>query len=143
MKYTTGWESTRKKASILRERYGYQFPRISQFDGFAAFSYAMGNWWGSPCISHKMKYTTGWETNGKKAPILSKSMSTNFPGFPHSMGFLQNPVKYIRAIGKLMGKPMHFPYDEIPYFFSCVCNLFALINVLYQLRGRKRCISKM
>ena len=70
-----------------------------------------------------MKYTTGWETNGKKAPILSKSMSTNFPGFPHSMGFLA----FSRAIGKLMGKPMHFPYVEIPYFFPvyAICLLLS------------------
>ena len=27
--------------------------------GFVTFSHAMGNWWGNPCISHMMKYTTG------------------------------------------------------------------------------------
>ena len=55
-KYTIGWESDGRKVPILLGKYGYQFARLSQFDGFH-------------CI---------------------------FPCY-----------------GKLMRKPMHFPYDEV------------------------------
>ena len=41
-----------------------------------------------PMRSHIRKYTTGWESNGKKHPIYGKSMGTNFPGFPNSMGLV-------------------------------------------------------
>ena len=34
LKYTIGWESDRKKAPILREKYDYRFPRLSQYHGF-------------------------------------------------------------------------------------------------------------
>ena len=37
-------------------------------------------------------------------------MITNFPGFPHTMGFVSFSYN-----GKLMGKPMHFPYDEVSH----------------------------
>ena len=61
-------------------------------------------WWDNPCIFHAMKYTIGWKSNGKKAPILWQNyeyqfpmfsiyngfcwilLGTNFPGFPHSVG---------------------------------------------------------
>ena len=172
---THGYESNGKKAPILCEKYEYQFPRFSTYDGsckifpetnfpgfshlmsFSAISYAMGNdekthafpiwwsipqdgnliektthfmekvwepisqafpiwwvlltflmlweiWWDNPCIFHAMKYTIGWKSNGKKAPILWQNyeyqfpmfsiyngfcwilLGTNFPGFPHSVG---------------------------------------------------------
>ena len=150
-----------KKVPILYGKYGYQFPRLSQFDRFRCI-FSMGNWWGNPCISHMMKYTTGWESNGKKHPYYGKSMGTNFPGFAHLMVFAEfshavgnwlekphishvmkstigwesnkkkapilwekyeyqfprsSPYDRIDCIfscyGKLMGKPMHFPYDEV------------------------------
>ena len=34
--------------------------------GFVAFSRTVGNLWGNPCISHMLKYTIRWESNGKK-----------------------------------------------------------------------------
>ena len=34
-----------------------------------------------------MKYTAGWESNGKRHPYYGNCMGTNFPDFPHSMGF--------------------------------------------------------
>ena len=34
-----------------------------------------------PCISHIMKYTTGWESNWKKAPILCEKYEYQFPRF--------------------------------------------------------------
>ena len=35
-----------------------------------------------------MKYTIGWESNGKKHPYYGKSMSINFPINPHTMVFV-------------------------------------------------------
>ena len=55
--------------------------------GFVGFSHAMRNGKGNPCISHMMKYTTGWESNDKKHSYYGKSIGVNFPGFPHSRGF--------------------------------------------------------
>ena len=46
-------------------------------------------WWENPCIFHAMKYIIGWESNRKKHPYYGKSMSTNFPGSPHTMGFAE------------------------------------------------------
>ena len=96
IKCTTGCESNRKKAPILWGKYEYEFPRFPTYDGFCriypgtnfigfshsmgfpAISHAMGDWWENPCISHMMKYTTGWEYNGKKAPILWKKYWNQF-----------------------------------------------------------------
>ena len=55
------------------------------FDGFSCFF--PWNWRENSYISHIMKYTTGWQSNGKNHPFYGKSMGTNFPGIPHSMGF--------------------------------------------------------
>ena len=46
------------------------FPDFLRTMGFAAFSCTVENLWGNPYISHMLKYTIGWESNGKKAPIL-------------------------------------------------------------------------
>ena len=76
--------------------------------GFVAFSCNMRNWWGNPCISHMMKYTKRWESNGKKAPILWEKYNYRFPRLSPYHGFC-----YIFPYwGKFMGKPMHSPYAE-------------------------------
>ena len=124
---THGYESNGKKAPILCEKYEYQFPRFSTYDGsckifpetnfpgfshlmsFSAISYAMGKWWENPCISHMMKYTTGWESNRKDHSFYGKSVGTNFPGLSHLMGF----ADFSNAMGNLMRKPMHFPCNEV------------------------------
>ena len=72
--------------------------------GFADFSNAMGDFMRKTMHFHVMKYTIGWESNGKKPPILWGKceyqflrFSTydgfcrilpgiNFPGFPNSLG---------------------------------------------------------
>ena len=46
---------------------------------------------------------------GKKHPYYGKSMSTNFPVHPHAMGFCYIFSYY----EKLMGKPVHFPYNKV------------------------------
>ena len=70
VKDTIRWESDEKKVPILREKYGYQFPRLSQFDRSCFVFLCYGNCWGNPCFSHVIKYTIESKSNGKKAPIL-------------------------------------------------------------------------
>ena len=68
------------------------FPEINFLDfshlmDFPAISNALENWREYPCISHMMKYMTGWESNGKNHPFYGKSLGTNFPRIPRLMGF--------------------------------------------------------
>ena len=37
MNSSMGWESNRKKAPVLWEKYDYQFPRFSAYNGFCCF----------------------------------------------------------------------------------------------------------
>ena len=85
------------------------FPGPPHTMDFVGFFHAMGNWWENPRISHVMKYTTGWGSNGKKAPILWEKYEYQFPRSSPYDGFCCIFLYY----GKLMGKPMHFPYDEV------------------------------
>ena len=71
MELTIGRQSDGKKTPILREKYEPQFLRFYSI-GFVWFYRAMGNWWGNTCISHMVKYTTGWESNRKKYILLEK-----------------------------------------------------------------------
>ena len=65
------------------------FPDFPHTTGFVAFSCTLGNLWGNPCISHMLKYTKGWESDGeKKHPYYGKSLSINFPDVPHTVGFV-------------------------------------------------------
>ena len=104
-KYTRRWESDGRKVPIRWEKMCTNFPGFSNSMDFTAFSHAMGNWWGNPCISQIIKYTIGYESNGKKDPVLWEKyenrfprfstydgfcriyLETNFPGFSHLMGF--------------------------------------------------------
>ena len=88
---------------------GTNFPGSHNSMDFAAFSYAMGNWWGNSCISHIIKYTIGWGSNGKMHPFYGKNVGTNFPDPAHPMGF----AHFSNTMRNLMRKPMHFPCDEI------------------------------
>ena len=69
MKYTTGRES-KGKTPILWKLYGNQFLRFSPFDHFCYHLPCYGKLMRKHMHSHLMKCTTGWEANGKKAPIL-------------------------------------------------------------------------
>ena len=69
------------------KKLGTNFPGSPNLIDFAAFSHAMGNWWGNPCISHVMKYTIGWESNGKKASILWEKYEYQFLRFSKYDGF--------------------------------------------------------
>ena len=77
--------------------------------GFAAFFQAIGNWWEKPCISYVVKYKIEWESNGRKFPILWRKYWYQFPKFSQFKGFHCIVLYY----GELMGKHMHFPYDEV------------------------------
>ena len=95
LKYTTGWESNGKQHPYYEKSLRANFPGFSHSMVFAEFSPAIGNWLENSCIFHVMKSTIGWESNGKKRLYYGKSMSTNFSGPPHTMGF----VAFFHAIG--------------------------------------------
>ena len=85
------------------------FPGSPHTMGFVAFSCTTGNWWGNPCISHLMKYTIGWGSYGEKSPILWEKYKYQFPRFIPYERFCCIFSYY----QKLMGKPMHFPHNEV------------------------------
>ena len=53
-----------EKYPYFGETIGTNFPGSPNLMNLAALSHAMGNWSGSPCISHIMKYTIECESNG-------------------------------------------------------------------------------
>ena len=61
-------------------------PESSQ-GGFCCFFPCYWKLMGKLCISHVVKYTIGWESDGRKAPIFGESMGTNFLGSPNPMDF--------------------------------------------------------
>ena len=98
-----------KKHPYYGKSMSINFPDFSHTMGFVAFSHTVGNLWENPCISRMMKYTIGWESDGKKAPILWEKYEYQFPRLSPYHGFC-----YIfPCCGKFMGKPIHFPYAEV------------------------------
>ena len=83
------------------------------------------NWWKKPCIFHVVKYTKRWESDRRKVPIrwgkneyqfprfftyILWDFSVNwYPSFFPFDGFYHLFLYY----GKLMRKPMNFPYHEV------------------------------
>ena len=105
MKYTIEWESDGKKTSILWEKYDYQFPRFSPYDGFCCIFSYYGKLTGKLM---DFPYDEVYHKMGKNYPYYGKSMITNFQGFPiHGFCWI------FSYYGKLMGKPVYFPYVEI------------------------------
>ena len=109
MKYTIKWQSNGKRHPHYGKSKSTSFLGSPHMMGFAAFSFTMGNWWGNPCISHLMKYPTGWESYGKKSHILWEKYEYQFPRFTPFDGFCCIFLDY----EKLMGKPMYFPYNKV------------------------------
>ena len=110
------WWSIPQDGNLMGKKHPYygdcmrtNFPGFSHLMSFAAFSHVMGNWWENLCFSHMMKYTIGWKSNGKKTPMLWEKYEHQFPSFSLCNGFCCIFTYY----GKLMGKPMHLPYDEV------------------------------
>ena len=109
MKSTIGWESNGKKAPILWEKYEYQFPRSSPYDGFCCIFRYYWKLMRKPMhfLYDKVYHRMGirWE----KVLILWEKYDYQFPRLSPYDGFCCIFPYY----GKLMGKPTHFPYDEI------------------------------
>ena len=95
--------------STYGKNMGTNFPGFVHLVVFAEFSNAIGNRLENPYISHVMKSTIGLESNSKKAPILWEKYDYQFRRSSPYDGFCCIFPYY----GKLIGKPMHFPYDEI------------------------------
>ena len=85
------------------------FPDFPHIVDFVAFSHAVGNLWENPCISHMLKYTIGWESDGKKAPILWEKYEYQFLRLSTYHGF----CCIFPRCGEFMGKPMYSPYAEV------------------------------
>ena len=109
MKCTKGWESDGKKYPYYGKSMITSSPGFPHTMGFVEFSVSMGNWWENSCFSHMMKYTIRRESDGKKIPILWEKYDYQFPRFYPYDGF----YCIFPCYGKLIGKPMNFPYDEI------------------------------
>ena len=90
-----------KKRIWYRKSMSTNSPGSPHTISFVAFSCTMGNWLGNPYISHMMKYTVRWKSYGENSPILWESVSTNFPGPPHTKGF----VAFSRTMRNWWGNP--------------------------------------
>ena len=88
MKNTIEWESNGKSHPYYGKSVSINFPDLPHTVGFVGFFRTMGNWWENSCISHVISMPHYGNWMGKKYPYYGKSMITNFPGFPHTMGFV-------------------------------------------------------
>ena len=138
LKYTIRWESDGKKAPILCEKYDYWFPRLSPYHATCCIFPYCGKFMGNPCISHMMKYTIGWESNGKKAPILWEKDEYQFSRLSPYHGF----YCIFPYCGKFMGKPKDFPNDGIGYFFPVKQTFQSLGFLKFLAWSRNPCSSK-
>ena len=98
-----------KKHPYYGKSMSISFPDFLHTMGFVAFSRTVGNLWGNPCISHMLKYTIGWELDGKKAPMPWEKYGYRFPRLSPYHEF----CCIFPYCGKFMGKPMHVPYAEV------------------------------
>ena len=99
----------KKKQPYYGKSMSINFPDFPHNIVFFAFSHTVRNLWANPCISHTLKYTIGWESDGKKAPILWEKYEYQFPRLSQYHGF----CCIFLYCGKFTEKPMHFPYDDI------------------------------
>ena len=72
---------------------------------------AMGNWWEKPSIFHGVGDKIRWESDGKKYPYFGGKYGYQFPRLSQFDGFRC----IFQCYGKFMGKPKHFPCDEVSY----------------------------
>ena len=80
---------------------GTNFPGFPRSMTFAAICHAMGNWWENTCIPIWWSVPQDGNLMGKKHPYCGKSMSTNFPVYPHAIGF----VAFSCVMGNKWGNP--------------------------------------
>ena len=116
MKYTIGWGSNGKNEPILWEKYEYQFPKLSPYHGLCCISPYYGNVRGTPCISHIMKYTMEWESNGEIESILGKHYEYQFARFSPYHWFF---IAFSRTV-EMYGETHAFPIWWHWLTFSCV-----------------------
>ena len=109
LKCIIGWELDGKKAPILCEKYKYQLPRLSLYNGFCCIFPHCEKFMGKPIhfpyaeVYHRMGI--GWEKSTHTTGKVWLSISQNFP-IPWVL--LHFPVLW-----EIYGKPMHFPYKDI------------------------------
>ena len=84
------------------------FPYIGNLWKLVFYTWELRDPWGTPCISHMMKYALGWELNGKKTPILWEKYDYQFPRLSPYHGLCCIFLYY----DKFMGKLMHLQYDD-------------------------------
>ena len=114
MKYTIGWGSNGKKASILWEKYEYQFPRLSTYHGFYCIFPYCGKFMGNPEVYHRMGI--GWE---KSTHIMGKVWLSVSQTFSIPWVLLHFPVLW-----EIYGETHAFPIWWHRLIFSCVCFAF-------------------
>ena len=68
---------------------------------FASTFRTTRNRWEKPCVSHVVKYTVRWESDGRKVPILWGKNGHQFPRLSQFDGFRS----IFQCYGKLMGNP--------------------------------------
>ena len=104
------------------------FPDFPHTTGFVAFSCTLGNLWGNPCISHMLKYTKGWESDGKKSThTMGKVWVSISQTFPIPWVSLHFPVLW-----EIYGETHVFPICWHRLIFSRV-KLFLLMYHLPRL----------
>ena len=69
----------------------------------------VGNCWKKPCNFRGVGDTIGWESDGKKYPYFGGKCGHQFHRLSQFDGF----CCIFQCYGKLMGKPKHFPCDEV------------------------------
>ena len=99
MKYTTGLKSDGKKAPILWEKYGYQFPRLFPYHGFCCIFPYCGKFMRNAEVYHRMGI--GWE---KSTHIMEKVWLSISQTFPIPWILLHFPV-----LGEVYGETHAFP----------------------------------
>ena len=99
-----------KKHKYYGSCMGTNFSSCLHSIDFASMSHAMRNWWENPCISHMMKYTTGWKSNEKN----THTMETVW--VPISEAFLIRWVLLPFPMLWEIDEKIHaFPHDEVYY----------------------------
>ena len=77
-----------EKYPYFGEKIGTSFPGFLNSMDFAAVSHATGNRWRIPSLHILSSVPQDVNLIGKKHLYYGESMSTNFPGSPHTMGFV-------------------------------------------------------
>ena len=89
VKYTIGWKSDWRKVPILWVKFGYQFPRLSQFGGFhcifLCYEKLMGKPMHFPCDKVYHRVVIQWE---KRTFTVGKVWVTISQVLSHTVGFL-------------------------------------------------------